>query len=116
MPGPQWPGQFDLTWASETGSVEAEYIAHPKHREATMSFSTASILKFAADKNVLSAEVEAIKSRAREAAQDFGGEDGEFSGGRLNFVLGRELAAQFEQAREGNSTRYGAEAAQTAGH
>lgn len=73
-----------------------------------MSFSTDSILKFAADKQVPQTEVDKIKARAREAVMDFGGEDGEFSGGKLNFVLGRELAAQFQQAREGNSARYGA--------
>ena len=74
--------------------------------EETMAFSTASVLRFAADRNVPPDEVEKIKLRAAEATRDFGGADGEFSGSRINFVLGRELAEAFQAAREGNLTRY----------
>jgi hypothetical protein len=61
-----------------------------------MSFKTDEVIAFAKSKELPARVVASIEARAREAARDYPGRDGnEFAHGKLPFVLGRELADQY---------------------
>jgi hypothetical protein len=73
-----------------------------------MAFGIKSIENFVTDQKLSLEEAEAIKQRAAAAEAEYSPGSGEFSGGKLEQVLGSTGRAQaFLDARERNLVRYG---------